>query len=583
MGYQIYQELCSCCHRCRIECPKGAIYFRNAKYCIDETKCIDCGKCASVCHNGCITDPAKKKEVPAHEPLVYDCDICVVGAGGSGLVAAAKAVSMGRKVVVVEKNHEIGGSAWYATNFITHYSKWHKAAGKPDNREKLYKEFESKLGDRVNMKLVRHLFEANSDFVDWMIDTQNLADDYVLGEGAVFGPSALVQLTKCPWNDKRIDEMIGPGGSGWLITSKMERYLREHDTPILLNTAAKQLKLTNDGRVCGVICADDGRSITVNSRAVIIASGAFSRSIEIMEKMQPLFFKEDAEPVHIFTCSTCTGDGIRLCEDIGADIDYKNRRVNMFGPKRHPYPAVSLEIGNGPMFNYEGKRYLEKPGMKEISALAYDEKRYLWMIVDHDIAQASMERISHPEGTMTGLDLGHFVKDWETVLREEAADNSVVIADTLEELAEKLNFYKADFLQQIDDYNRSLAEAIPADDAILLPMGEASGTDELDIHKFLEMMAGGKPKPIQHGPFYAVKQKLFHENAVGGINIDENTNVTKNGAAIPGLYAAGDTTRGIMVAGDIGVTYIEMVFSALTYAFNSGYIAGTEAANYTVS
>ena len=96
-------------------------------------------------------------------------------------------------------------------------------------------------------------------------------------------------------------------------------------------------------------------------------------------------------------------------------------------------------------------------------------------------------------------------------------------------------------------------------------------------------MAGGKPQPIQHGPFYAVKQKLFHENAVGGINIDENTNVTKNGAAIPGLYAAGDTTRGIMVAGDIGVTYIEMVFSALTYAFNSGYIAGTEAANYIVS
>lgn len=581
MSYQINQDLCSCCHRCRIECPKNAIYFHNAKYCIDQTKCVGCGKCASVCHDGCISDPSIKKEITAHEPLVYECDICVIGAGGAGLVAAAKAVSLGRKVIVVEKNHEIGGSAWYATNFITHYSKWHKAAGKPDNREKLYKQFESKLGDCVNMKLVRHLFEANSDFVDWMIDTQNLADDYILGDGAVFGPSALVQLTKCPWNNKRIDEMIGPGGSGWLITSKMEHYLREHNTPILPNTEARKLKQQDDNAICGVTCTDEGGIVDINCQAVIIASGAFSRSKEIMEKMQPLFYAEDKEPVHIFTCATCTGDGIRLCEDIGADIDYKNRRVNLFGPKRHPYLAVSLEIGNGPMFNYKGQRFQELPGMKEISDLAYDEKRYLWMIVDHNIAKTSMERILHPEGTMTGLNLSHFVKDWEMILQEEAADHSVVIADTLEELAEKLGYDKMTFIHEINAYNHSVMSASSEDNTVLPPGTEADASDEFDISKFMEMLAGSKPQSIQTGPFYAVKQKLFHENAIGGINIDENTNVTQNGITIPGLYAAGDTTRGIMVAGDIGVTYIEMIFSALTFAFNSGYIAGTESANYS--
>lgn len=35
-----------------------------------------------------------------------------------------------------------------------------------------------------------------------------------------------------------------------------------------------------------------------------------------------------------------------------------------------------------------------------------------------------------------------------------------------------------------------------------------------------------------------------------------------------------------MIPGDIGVEYIEGVFTALTYAFNSGFIAGTEAAKY---
>lgn len=69
-------------------------------------------------------------------------------------------------------------------------------------------------------------------------------------------------------------------------------------------------------------------------------------------------------------------------------------------------------------------------------------------------------------------------------------------------------------------------------------------------------------------PFYAIKLKMFHENAVGGMTIDDHASVLKNGQPIPGLYAAGDTTRGIMIPGDVGVGYIEGVFTALTQAFN---------------
>lgn len=40
------------------------------------------------------------------------------------------------------------------------------------------------------------------------------------------------------------------------------------------------------------------------------------------------------------------------------------------------------------------------------------------------------------------------------------------------------------------------------------------------------------------GPFYAIKLKMFHENAVGGMTIDDHASVLKNGQPIPGLYAA---------------------------------------------
>ena len=105
--------------------------------------------------------------------------------------------------------------------------------------------------------------------------------------------------------------------------------------------------------------------------------------------------------------------------------------------------------------------------------------------------------------------------------------------------------------------------------------------DKPDPEMIAKMFGTPKPLlPIGEGPFYALKLKMFHENAVGGMTIDENASVLKNGQPIPGLYAAGDTTRGIMIPGDVGVGYIERVFTALTQAFNEGYIAGVAATEY---
>jgi fumarate reductase flavoprotein subunit len=95
------------------------------------------------------------------------------------------------------------------------------------------------------------------------------------------------------------------------------------------------------------------------------------------------------------------------------------------------------------------------------------------------------------------------------------------------------------------------------------------------------MLPKHDPMPIAEGPFYAIKMKMFHEDAIGGMTIDENASVLKNGTPIPGLYAAGDTTRGIIIPGAVGVDYIESVFSALTMAYDEGYIAGTEAAKFS--
>lgn len=580
MAYVIDQKNCSCCHLCRINCPADAIHFKNAKYWIDETRCISCGKCSTVCHNGCISNPSQEKKIEIPKEREYDCDICIIGAGAAGLVAAAKAVDLGKRVVVLEKNHEIGGSAWYATGFICHYSKLHQQLNIPDPRKAEYQRFVEKLGDKIDTELLARMFEANSEFVDWLIDEHQLMDDYDLNPTCPVPMAALVQKTRCPWNDKRIDSMIGPGGGGWLICSKLERFLREKNVPILCNTPAVHL-LTKGDAVVGVAAKCGGVDITVHSKSVVVASGAFTRNKELMDRMQPLFYEEKPgrEPIHTFTCSTCTGDGITMCEEIGADIDYENRRVNIFGPMRHPYPGVSLNMGGGPLFNSKGERYID-PGSKEVSPMAYDDKRYLWKICNEENVVRAMEAKRTGGKDMVGVDLGHFVEHWRDVVQEEVADNSIVIADTLEELAQKLGYDPVAFKKDIDAYNQELAPAAPP---VGLPdMPDVPSADgDPDFAAMTEMMAafmGPKPSPMTGGPYYAVKMKVFHENSIGGMTIDKNTQVLRNGKPIDGLYAAGDTTRGIMVPGDIGVNYIETVFTALTVALNTGYIAGVEAA-----
>ena len=575
MAYVIDQKNCSCCHRCRMECPADAIRFKHAKYWIDPEKCIECGSCQTVCHNGAIAGPGPADTAAPHELTRLTCDVCVVGGGGAGMVAAAKAADLGAAVIVLEKNHEIGGSAWYATGFVTHYSKLHAAAGLPDRRDALFQEFMKRTQGQVDGALVKRLFQANAEWIDWLVDRYQLAEEYeLLQDSGMFGPGFLRQKVHCSWNDRRIDGMIGPGGGGWFITSKMQKILQEKGARILCGTAAQRLICREDGQVTGVLAQDAGGPVEIRCAAVVIAAGAFTRNKAIMDKMQPLFYDDEGkEPVHIFTCSTCTGDGISMCEAIGADIDYVHRRVNMFGPMRHPYPGVTLNIGNGPMFRTDGVRYEKGFDNQEVSDLAFAPHRFVWKITNEANARAAIEAKIAQGPDLHGIDLGHFLRHWKAVLAEEAEDHSVVIADTLEELAEKLGFDPERFVSDIAQYHRSLSETPPVPPA---PSPDGPGDGEMD----LSFLMGPPPRPMEAGPYYAIKMKLFHENSVGGMVIDENTRVLRDGAPIPGLYAAGDNTRGIMLPGNIGVRYIERVFSALTVAFNTGYIAGVEAAAF---
>ncbi len=588
MAHIIDQPNCTCCHRCRVECPVQAIRFKNDKYWIDPDKCVDCGHCITVCHNGCISAPGGNlPKAEPHDTITMDCDLVVIGAGAAGTAAAARAAASGRKVVVLEKNHEIGGSAWYAHMYRTHYSKWHEEAGVPDTREKTLAEFERKTGGQVDMALMRNILDANVDMNNWLIEDYDLGRDYAFTLKGPFGKPGFVSTYLEPMNTRRIDTSIGPAGNGWYFCNKFHDIAVANGAKFLFNTPAKHLLLDGSGAVCGVVAEDDGGRYEISCKAVVVAAGAMTRSVEWVNKMQPGFYDEDGTTkVHVFTCATCSGDGLTMCDEIGADIDYVHKRVVMFGPARHPYPCVTLNItrGGGPnvMFNAEGKLLQFAMSMTEKSFLADEPGRYCWSILDDAHCEAAIQRSYGGEKDVVGIDLEACYDRWRDFIAEEVEAGSIVMADTLEELGQKLGFpdpaafAKAAYEESCKPPRMGPPPGGEEDG----PGGPPDGPGE-EGGMFGDMPPMPPATPLEKAPFYAFKQKLFHENAIGGMRIDAQTRVLKDGQPIPGLYACGDNCSGIMLSGAVGVQYIEGVVSALTFAFNSGYLSGKVASEYT--
>lgn len=341
MPYQILQKHCSCCHRCRLVCPANAIRFKNKKYWIDPEKCISCGLCAKNCHNSVITQiDAQPPEIIPHAPIQRECDLVVVGAGGSGLICGVKAAQKSNKhVIILEKAKKIGGNTWHASSFQPHYSKLQRMANLPDTREEQIRDFLLKTVQQEDPQLIHNVFYGTERFVDWLMDDCGYAEDFVLGfDHRGVQMACLVNKSGTQWT--RDDPSIGPGGAGSYLIEKMEQQATNLGIEILTEHQAVSLLTDPDGGVIGITAQDPDGQVQIRAKAVVLATGCFSYDDELVERCCPGFFDPDKEPVHRFSVPTCTGDGIKMAKAIGADIDYENTQCLILGPA--PSPVLVL-------------------------------------------------------------------------------------------------------------------------------------------------------------------------------------------------------------------------------------------------
>ena len=141
-------------------------------------------------------------------------------------------------------------------------------------------------------------------------------------------------------------------------------------------------------------------------------------------------------------------------------------------------------------------------------------------------------------------------------LQRGVKQGKAFIADTPEELAEKIGVDPRVLKENIDEYNHYCDKN----------------------HDDLFAKDPRYLRPVRTAKFYGVKSQALIMATLGGIKINEKAEVqNKQSEVIPGLYAAGNCAGGIY--GD-SYDVSNTTGGALSFAINSGRIAGENALKY---
>jgi len=474
---------------------------------------------------------------------VMDCDLVVVGAGGSGLVAAVKAFDLtGAKVIVIEKSRKPGGATYFGT-------------GMGEGGPILDSAWQKEQGWTVNAEQ-----DITGQFFDWICTKGDRNTIFHLakrqeGESGI-GAISIVRRTE-KYKDLP-DPSIGPGKMGSWVVNALTAACKKQGITILTETPARKLLTDKNGHVVGLLADAKDGTILINCKAVILSSGGYGANKEKCRKYYPKFFS--GGKIHSLCPPYDTGDGMDMAEEIGGYIDPTIRSTSFpggfmgDGANHHPYCYnVGNLAGRGLTVNLLGKRFQGSGGGpmggSGTSGLENEPEGLAYSIADSEQIESAgkqQEQQFSSGGGMGGPvakdENGKVIetieaksaKNWREELEYEiaideagASGNHAKRANTLVELALKMKIDPKAFVETVEAYNKSIENNKGSNSGGMMMGGPG----------------GGSSKPIKTPPFYAIIGHRWSQCSKGRNGVAVNSKfqaLTKRGETITGLYVVGD-------------------------------------------
>ncbi|TFC54681.1 MULTISPECIES: FAD-binding protein [unclassified Cryobacterium] len=345
------------------------------------------------------------------------------------------------------------------------------------------------------------------------------------------------------------------GLGGALVMSLME-IVRRQGTEVLLDSPVTELVL-EDGRVVGAIVTTWAGSVRIRVRAgVVLGAGGFAQNQEWRQKYHDM-----------------PGNSSAAAGDQGTAIDVGVKAGGALAMMDDAWWGSAVPMVDGTAQFMLSERSMPFGIIVDQAGSRYTNESQSYIDFGHDMIEHHRQTPTIPSWLI--VDVRHRRRYLFSPLlmggKALRANGIVVTADTLEELADRLNIDPGALRTTVERFNGFARSGVDLD--------FGRGRTVYDNY-YGDPSVKPNPNlgPLEKGPFTAVKVVPGDLGTKGGLLTDENGQVlTEAGTPIPGLYAAGNTTASVM-----GHTY-PGPGSTIAPAMVFGYLAALHAAATSVS
>ncbi|WP_251177839.1 FAD-binding protein [Adlercreutzia agrestimuris] len=471
-----------------------------------------------------------------------DTELLIVGAGNGGMAAAATAADLGLDFTLCEKTESIQRTRHWFGAINTMYT---KAANIEIDTAKLLNEFTRYSSNQADQRVVRVWIDESAEVTEWLDPILTAA-----GMTCAFDTNVDHETGGTDYNIFPMEHYYsGTDAAG----EKLERnkillaYINDLGHDVTYNHGLVKLVQDESGKVCGGIFETPDGYVQINAeKGVLLTTGGYVSNAEMLRACNPM----------VERCVTLqygspnnTGDGIRAAMHIGAQKDaigapmvfdrgavLPGENAGIVSEAGAPATFVGTDkqfnLGSQPFLKVsrDGKRFVNESTPYDFCcfAAAANEGGVFCQIFDSNLKE-DVKRFNTIGCSRQTQQL--LAKEADTPIDQIYADQlekgTMVMADTLDELADKLGFAgeaKEALLAEIDKYN-----------------GFYDAQKDEDFGKEAYRLS-----EIRTAPFFGTWFGGSILTTVDGLRINPDMQVLDTeGHVIEGLYAAGDCSGSV--------------------------------------
>lgn len=456
--------------------------------------------------------------------------IIVVGGGLAGLSAAHTIMERGGRVVLLEKNGFMGGNSTKATSGINGAgTAAQRKLNIPDTPEIFYEDTAKSARDLAVPPLIKVLTYESGSAVEWIQDKFGVDMSLLARLGGHSQPRTHRGKEKFPGMTMT-----------YALMEKFEEAAETHPDQVEIIKKANVTKLLKEGdKVIGVEYTTPDGSVKTEYGPVIIATGGYAAdfsSTSLLKKYRP-----DIYDLPTTNGDHCTGDGIKMSTAIGANS------IHMEKVQVHPTGLVDPKDPDAKI------KFLAAEALRGVGGLLLDAngKRFADELGHRDYVTGMMWKNKGPFRLVLNSKAG---KEIEWHCKHYQGRGLMKFYNNGAELAKEMGIPVASLADTFAKYND----------------GAAKKNDPFGKRFFHNL-----PFEANDSFWVAFVCPVLHFT-MGGIQIDEKSQVLGQNGIIPGLFAAGEVAGGVHGANRLGG-------SSLLGCVVYGRVAGATAAAYLLN